>query len=83
MRLLPLGKPGQCLSPPSPNTHTHTRRVWIQRYWQSATRKGLSQELDHAGRLISDFQPPNNKKYISIVQKPPSLQHFVTAAWIV
>ena len=32
------------------------------------------------GTSISDFQPPDSKKYISIVHKPPSLCCFVTAA---
>lgn len=42
-------------------------------------RRGLSSELDHAGTLILDFQPPDHEKNVS-VDKLPNLYYIVIAA---
>lgn len=43
-------------------------------------RRGLSSELDHAGTLILDFQPPDHEKNVSVVDKLPNLYYIVIAA---
>ena len=49
----------------------HSPATW--RYNERSATGDLKPEPNHAGTVVSDFQPPELETYVSVVYKPPSI----------